>query len=68
MVDDEHILGLALDRMGDALSVLWSENQRTQNQKIEGSLKVRGVLPVGAFTDRHSTSFNDALVDIWLTQ
>jgi hypothetical protein len=36
MIDDQHVLGLALDGPGDALPMLLSEDQRAQDEQVEG--------------------------------
>jgi len=35
MVDDQHVVGLLLDRARDALSVLAAEDQRAEDQEVE---------------------------------
>src|SRR5579872_152935 len=39
VLDQQHVFRLLLDGARDSLPVLRSENQRTQNQQIEGSLE-----------------------------
>ena len=49
MIDNQHVFRLLLNRARHALSMLWTENERPQNQQVECALQqgnpvVRGVL------------------------
>src|SRR5215467_3093038 len=55
MIDDENIVGLLLDGPGNALSVLSSEQQRPENQKVKRALEMSRVFAIGSFSYRHST-------------
>src|SRR5262245_2888621 len=55
MIDDQDVVGLAPDRVGDRLAVLGAEDQRTEDEQVERALQMGAVFAVGAFSYRHST-------------
>src|SRR5262245_10290210 len=54
VIDEDRVFGLVLDRAGDALTVLRAEDQRPENQQIEGALE-QGNAVAFVSSGRHST-------------
>jgi len=55
VIDDEDVVGLLLDDAGDPLPVLRAEDQRPEDEEVEGALQVGAVFAVRSLSDRHST-------------
>ena len=56
VIDEKRTLRRMLDRERDAMSVVRSERQRSQHEKVERPLKERGAVGgLGGFSSRHST-------------
>src|SRR5262249_22667873 len=55
VIDDEDVVGLALDEAGDALAVLRAQDERPQDEQVERPLQMGRVLAIGPLSDRHST-------------
>ena len=52
MLDDQLVVGVALDGLDDAVAVERAELKRTKNEEIEGALE--GLYPVGRLRASHS--------------
>src|SRR5919197_91839 len=55
VIDDEHVVGLALDGACDSLTVRGPEDERAKDEQVERPLQVRAVLAVGPLSYRHYT-------------
>ena len=55
VIDNQHILRLLLDGTPDPLSMLRTEDQRSENQEVQRTLEVGAVFPIRSLSYRHST-------------